>query len=92
MKFRCKVITRASKNEVIGIDNLYRLDLNFKGRIRDEELPFLKVYLTSVPECGKANKKLIEILSEAMNVSKSKIAIIRGEKSHDKIIEIDDQV
>jgi len=90
MKFRCKVITRASKNEVVGVDNLYRLDLGFAGRAREEELPYLKAYLTVVPEKGKANKKLIEILSETMNISKSRISIIKGDKSHDKIIEIDD--
>lgn len=90
MKFRCKVITRSSRNEVVGIDNLYRLDLGFKGGSKDEELPFLKIYLTAVPEKGKANKKLIEVLSETMNVSKGKINIVKGEKSHEKIIEIDD--
>lgn len=90
MKFRCKVITRSSKNEIVGIDNLFKLDLNFRGKIKDEELPFLKIYLTAVPEKGKANKKLIELLSETMNISKSKINILKGEKSHEKIIEIDD--
>lgn len=90
MKFRCKVITRSSRNEIVGIDNLYRLDLGFKGRPKDEELPFLKIYLTAVPENGKANKKLIELLSETMDVSRNRISIIKGEKSHEKIIVIDD--
>lgn len=90
MKFRCKVITRSSRNEVVGMDNLYRLDLEFKGKTKDEELPFLKIYLTAVPENGKANKKLIELLSETMDVSRNRISIIKGEKGHEKIIEIDD--
>lgn len=90
MKFRCKVITRASRNEIVGIENLYRLDLGFKGRMKDEELPMLKAYLTAVPENGKANKKLIEVLSDAMDISKGRISIVKGEKSHEKIIEIDD--
>ncbi|MFA6096568.1 MAG: DUF167 domain-containing protein [Candidatus Paceibacterota bacterium] len=90
MKFRCKVITRSSRNEVVGIDNLYRLDLGFKGRAKDDELPMLRIYLTAVPENGKANKKLVEVLSEAMDISRSRISIIKGEKSHEKVIEIDD--
>jgi uncharacterized protein (TIGR00251 family) len=39
---------------------------------------------------GKANLRLIEVLSDYFNVSKSSINIIRGEKSRNKIIEIID--
>ena len=53
--------------------------------ILDEEL---KVYLTCVPEKGKANQKLIKLLSKHFAVAKSDIKIITGEKSHNKIIEI----
>lgn len=38
---------------------------------------------------NKANKRLIEILSEYFNVSKSSISIIKGLKSRNKIIKID---
>ena len=37
---------------------------------------------------GKANKKLIEILAEHFSVPKSKISIVKGTKSRDKIIEV----
>ena len=89
MKFRCKVITRASRNEVLGIDNLNQLDFKFKDN-SDSKLPELKVYLTAVPINGKANRELIKLLSKELNVSKSKINIITGEKNKEKIIEIDD--
>ena len=88
MKFKCKVITRASRNEILGIDNLNQLNLGFKKN-RDE-LPFLKIYLTAVPVDGKANKELIKLLSQKLNVSKSRIRIIKGEKKKEKIIEIDE--
>ncbi|MGC8649227.1 MAG: DUF167 domain-containing protein [Candidatus Micrarchaeia archaeon] len=39
---------------------------------------------------GKANEKLIEVLSEYFNKNKSKIKIIKGLKSRNKIIEIED--
>ncbi|OGI11649.1 hypothetical protein A3K64_00845 [Candidatus Micrarchaeota archaeon RBG_16_36_9] len=38
---------------------------------------------------GKANKRLIEILSEYFKVQKSLISIIKGLKGKNKIIEID---
>ncbi len=37
---------------------------------------------------GRANKRLQEILSENFNVPKSKILIVKGAKSRDKMVEI----
>ena len=48
----------------------------------------LKVYLTAPPVEGKANKALIEFLAEHFGVKKSKITIIRGQKSRDKLVGI----
>lgn len=48
----------------------------------------LVVYLTDQPEKGKANKKLIAILSDYYNVSKSQITILRGQKSKEKLVDI----
>jgi len=89
MKIKCKVITRASRNEILGLDNLSQLDLGFKNKNTDN-LPDLKIYLTAVPVDGKANKELIKLLAKELNISKSRINIIRGEKNKEKIIEIDD--
>ena len=89
MKFKCKVITRSSRNEVLGIDGLEKLDLNFADKKNGEnDLPFLKIYLTAAPIRGKANKELIKLLSEKLNIGKNKIRIIKGEKSKEKIIEV----
>ena len=89
MKFKCKVITRSSRSEILGIDNLGKLNLNFEnGNSNENDLPFLKIYLTAVPIQGKANKELIKLLSEELSVSKSKISIIRGRKSKEKVIEV----
>ncbi|MEA2097539.1 MAG: DUF167 domain-containing protein [Patescibacteria group bacterium] len=89
MKFKCKVITRASRNEVLRIDDLDQSGFKFKDNSIDR-LPELKVYLTAVPIDGKANKELIKLLAKELNVSKSKINIIVGEKNKKKIIEIND--
>ena len=37
---------------------------------------------------GRANKRLVEILSEHFGVPKSKISIVRGAKSRDKTVEV----
>jgi uncharacterized protein len=86
MKFKCKVITRSSRNEILGIENLNQL--NFGYKVDNDELPELKIYLTAIPVDGKANRELIKLLSEKLNVSKSKISILKGEKNKEKIIEV----
>jgi uncharacterized protein YggU (UPF0235/DUF167 family) len=88
MKFTCKVITRSSKNEVVGIENLSRLGLDFVKKNLD--LPEIKVYTKAVPVDGKANKEVISLLSEALKRPKSRIRIVKGETSNKKIIEVDD--
>ena len=37
---------------------------------------------------GRANKRLVEILAEHFGVPKSRIAILRGAKSRDKLLEV----
>lgn len=71
MKFTVKVITRSSKNEVIGESN-----------------GILKVKLISVPEKGKANNDLIDLLSNHFEVKKDQIKIVRGWTNNIKLIEI----
>ena len=58
-----------------------------KNRIIQQE-GILRVYLTSPPVDGKANKLLIKILSEYFKVKKSGIRIKRGVKAKHKSIEI----
>ncbi|MCT4574689.1 MAG: DUF167 domain-containing protein [Alphaproteobacteria bacterium] len=49
----------------------------------------MKIHITTIPEKGKANKRIIKLLSKKFNISKSKINIVSGELSSNKIIEID---
>jgi uncharacterized protein (TIGR00251 family) len=75
-KISIKVITHAKKSEVVADD----FDL-FGTRI-------LRVKISQAPEDGKANKALIELLAEYLQVKKNSITIIVGEKSTHKIVEI----
>ncbi|MDP8233516.1 MAG: DUF167 domain-containing protein [Candidatus Saelkia tenebricola] len=59
-----------------------------KADIR-KEADVLRVKIDAPPVEGKANKRLIEILAEYFLVPKSKIKIIKGERSKNKIIQVD---
>jgi hypothetical protein len=76
MKINIHITPNAKKSEVLGEE----MDL-FGGKT-------LKVKVSAPPVEGKANKELIKILSEYFDVPKSKISIVSGDKSRNKIIEI----
>ena len=61
-----------------------------KEEIKEIEPGFYEIRVTVVPEKGKANKKVIEVLSKHLKVPKSKIKLVRGETSREKIFEISD--
>lgn len=44
-----------------------------------------KVKLTAAPVDGEANKKLLEFLAKEFGVAKSRIRIVKGEKSRNKV-------
>jgi uncharacterized protein (TIGR00251 family) len=48
----------------------------------------LQVKIAAPPDKGKANKELIDFLSERLGVRKSAVTIIRGETGRNKIIDI----
>lgn len=56
----------------------------FAGLLED----VIKIRLDAPPVEGKANEKCIKFLSKTLNVSKSSVSIISGDKNRNKIIEI----
>ena len=60
------------------------------NHIQEVNAGCLKVHLKAPPVNGKATKELIEILSEYYKVKRSQISIIRGERSRNKIVEINE--
>jgi len=59
-----------------------------KDEIKKIDTDYYEVRVTAVPEKGKANKRVIEILSKHFKVPKSKIRLVRGETSREKVFEI----
>lgn len=72
------VVPKASANKVVT-------------EVKDEETSY-RIYVTTVPEDGKANKEVIKLLAKELGVSKSSLTILRGQTSRQKIIEIDGDV
>jgi len=49
----------------------------------------LRVRVTTAPTEGQANAAVIAILAKTLGVSKSRLEIIRGHSSRDKVISVD---
>ena len=50
----------------------------------------LRVYVTTVPEGGKATKEVIKLLARALGVPKSRLTLLRGTTSRDKVFRVEE--
>jgi len=50
----------------------------------------IQIKVRAVPEKGKANQAVIELLAEKLGISRSGLTVVRGESSRDKWLEIRD--
>jgi hypothetical protein len=71
-----------------------RIKVKVKPNSRSNEMSeiekdYYEVKVSVPPEKGKANKKVIELLSKHFKIPKSKINIVSGELFKEKIIEIE---
>ena len=68
--------------------------LVYPNAARNEVLGFtegiLRVKVAAPPTKGKANKELIAFLSQLLDVGKSRVNIIKGHTSRNKLIAVDD--
>jgi uncharacterized protein (TIGR00251 family) len=56
-----------------------------RSRVAGEQDGFLKVYIKAVPEKGKANKELMDVLARHFG---RKVEIVRGQTSRKKIVRL----
>ncbi len=49
----------------------------------------LRIYVTTVPENGKANAAVQKLLARALGVAKTRLTLIRGATSRDKCFRLD---
>ena len=67
-----RITPRSNKNEIVSI----------------MEDGVVKIKLTAPPVDGKANDALVKFLAETLNVSKSRVEIVAGLSSRNKLITI----
>ena len=60
-----------------------------KEGVKEITKEYLEVRVNQLPEKGRANERIIELLAEYFNVPKSRVRLVRGETSKEKIFEID---
>lgn len=72
--------TLATPNTVIQVRVTPKASRNTIERNGDT----LRIYVTTVPEDGKANAAVIKLLSKALGVPKSRLSLVRGQTSRDK--------
>jgi len=60
-----------------------------KDEIKKIHGDFYEVRVVAVPEKGKANKRVIELLAKHFKTAKSRVKLIKGKNSKEKIFEID---
>ena len=71
-----------------------RLTLRVKPRAREnsilgfDELGRLRVRVTAAPSGGAANKAVIKLLAEALQLSVNQVALERGHTSRTKTVEV----
>ncbi|WP_323786223.1 DUF167 domain-containing protein [Thalassovita sp.] len=48
----------------------------------------IRVYVTTVPEDGKANAAVQKLLAKALGLAKSRLTLVRGQTARDKVFRI----
>lgn len=61
-----------------------------KPRVEKDLLGTLNVYVSQPPLQGRANEAVIEALAGYLKTAKSRVKLIRGAKSKQKVFEIDE--
>ncbi len=59
------------------------------SRVTGERDGRVTVRVTAPPVDGKANRALIELVARRLGVARSRVSIVRGEKSRDKLLEVE---
>lgn len=73
-EIRVRVTTRASREQLAGL--------------RDDGV--LLARISAPPVDGRANQALCKLIARAAGVAPSKVSIVRGEHSRDKLVRVED--
>jgi uncharacterized protein len=76
------------------MDKSARIDVRLQSRgSRDELLGWrdgvLQAKVSAPPVDGKANQALCRLIAKRIGVAPSKVSVVRGEKSRDKVVRVE---
>ena len=54
-----------------------------------QETGVIRVYVTVVPEDGKANQAVTKLLAKALGVAKTRLTLLHGATGRDKVFRLD---
>lgn len=77
LRVSVRLTPNGSRDQIEGLEQTDDGDAHVKAKV------------TAVPEDGKANKALVQLLAKQLRVPKSSISFIAGETSRKKILRID---
>ena len=58
------------------------------NRITVDADGLIRVYVTTVPEGGKATAAVVQLLAKAIGIPKSRLELLRGETSREKLFRV----
>lgn len=58
------------------------------NRIAVDADGLIRVYVTTVPEGGKATAAVVRLLAKAIGIPKSRLELVRGETSREKLFRV----
>lgn len=60
-----------------------------RERIDADSTP-IRIYVTAPPDKGKANAAVQKLLAKSLGIAKSRLTLLRGDTSRDKLFRVDD--
>lgn len=63
-----------------------------KNEVKKLDAEHYAISTTATPEKGKANESIIDLLADFFRIGKTKIHIVKGLTTKEKIIEIEDDI
>lgn len=59
-----------------------------RNAVEQAEGGVIRVYVTVVPEDGRANAAVVKLLAKAMGVAKTRLVLVRGQTARDKVFRL----
>lgn len=75
------------KNGVISVRVTAKAARN-RVQLDSNDPALIRVYVTVVPEAGKANAAVVKLLAKALKIPKSRLLLIKGATGRDKVFKL----